>query len=340
MIDPKALLTTSGLAMGYLSGKDNKVVAQNLNLSLYEGQLVCLLGPNGSGKSTLMRTIAGLQPALDGEVHIGTTALASLKPSELACKLSLVLTEKIEAGNLTVNDVVSLGRTPYTGWLGKLTAVDDEKIAWAIAVTGISDFKQKRIHQLSDGERQKVMLARALAQDTDIILLDEPTAHLDLPSRVEMMHLLHSLARRTRKAILLSTHELDLALQAADELWLMKQNGELTTGVPEDLVLNGAFEATFSKPGFYFDKSTGSFTIHQHKPSVAIHLSGQPNLVFWTKRALWREGIGTDASASSSFKVVATDTFSWSLNCNGIVTNHLTLAELINTLKLSLPDFE
>src|SRR5690606_17243553 len=145
-------------------------------------------------------------------------------------------TEKLDVGNLTVHEVVALGRTPYTGWLGKLSRSDHQKIHWAIEATDLDEVRHKRIHHLSDGERQKVMLARALAQDTQIILLDEPTAHLDLPSRVEMMHLLHSLARKTQKAVLLSTHELDLALQAADQLWLMRRDGKLTSGMPEDMV--------------------------------------------------------------------------------------------------------
>ena len=328
-------LATHVLAIGYKSGKKQSIVAENLNLELLSGEMVCLLGPNGAGKSTLMRTLAGLQPCLSGEIFIEENSLEQLTPGELAVKLSLVLTEKIEGGNLKVMEVVAMGRSPYTGWLGKLDTYDYEKIAWALESVNISALKSKRIHQLSDGEKQKVMLARALAQDTKIILLDEPTAHLDLPSRVEMMHLLHSLARKTMKAILLSTHELDLALQAADQLWLMNQAGEVRTGVPEDLVLNGSFEATFEKSGFYFDRSAGSFTIHRDEVLFNVSLSGKADLVFWTKRALLREGIGIKSDDANIFKLRAIEENglpAWILDSRGSVTTYFSLSALIRAL--------
>jgi iron complex transport system ATP-binding protein len=151
------------------------------------------------------------------------------------------------------------------------------------------------------------MLARALAQDTPLILLDEPTAHLDLPNRVEMMRLLHTLARDTRKAILLSTHELDLALQTADELWLMHPDGPLLTGLPEDLVLTGAFEATFARTGFSFDRSTGTFVIHQPVENAQIYLEGADRPVFWAKRALQREGLGISRYRDAACRISATE---------------------------------
>lgn len=332
-----SILSTQNLTIGYQSGNKAKIISKNLNLNLNSGQLVCLLGPNGAGKSTLMRTLAGLQPALSGEIMLGGQMLLDFKPSELAKELSLVLTERIEAGNLTVNEVVSLGRTPYTGWLGTLNSLDQEKINWALTVTETAAYRDRRIHQLSDGERQKVMLARALAQDTNLIILDEPTAHLDLPSRVEMMHLLHTLARQTNKAILLSTHELDLALQAADQLWLMKQDGEMTTGVPEDLVLNGAFESAFAKTGFYFNRSSGTFTIHQEEVSFHMTLSGNSDIVFWTKRALQREGIGTNNPESSAPEIAVTEQsneIQWKLNWYGTESNYTKLETLIDAIRL------
>lgn len=292
MKNPKAIVETHSLAIGYRSSGTERTVAAGLNLQLRPGSLVCLLGSNGAGKSTLMRTLSGLQPTLAGEITIEDRPLGSLKPAELAQKLSLVLTDRIDAGNLTGREVVALGRTPYTGWLGSLTKDDHSKIAQSIEQTGINLLLDRHMHQLSDGERQKVMLARALAQDTPVILLDEPTAHLDLPNRVEMMRLLHTLARDTRKAILLSTHELDLALQTADELWLMHPDGTLLAGLPEDLVLNGAFEATFARSNFSFDRSTGTFIIHQPVDNAQIYLEGAEKPLFWAKRALQREGLG------------------------------------------------
>ncbi|SDG95608.1 iron complex transport system ATP-binding protein [Dyadobacter soli] len=292
MKNRKPIVETHALAIGYRSSGTVRTVAEDLNLQLRPGSLVCLLGSNGAGKSTLMRTLSGLQPALAGEIRIDERPLQTLKPVELAQKLSLVLTDRIDAGNLNAREVVALGRTPYTDWLGSLTRDDHSKIAQSIEQTGIAPLLDRHMHQLSDGERQKVMLARALAQDTPLILLDEPTAHLDLPNRVEMMRLLHTLARDTRKAILLSTHELDLALQTADELWLMHPNGTIMTGLPEDLVLNGAFEATFARSGFAFDRATGTFTIHQPKNNAQIYLEGPDKPLFWARRALQREGYG------------------------------------------------
>jgi len=339
MNEMKPLLLTRGLAIGYKTGNRGSIVSQNLNLNLLPGQLVCLLGPNGAGKSTLMRTLGGLQSALSGEVIIEGKLLSELSPGDLARKLSLVLTEKIEAGNLTVNEVVTLGRTPYTGWLGRLSAPDKEKVDQALKATDTLGYKNRRMHQLSDGERQKVMLARALAQDTNLILLDEPTAHLDLPSRVEMMHLLHTLARQTNKAILLSTHELDLALQAADQLWLMKQNGEMATGLPEDLVLNGAFESTFAKTGFYFDRNSGTFTIHKEAVSLNIQVAGNSELIFWTKRALQREGIGMDTDDVSAPKIIISKDsglIKWQLEWFGSSFTFTELGTLMNFLRLKM----
>lgn len=301
------LLIARNLAIGYKTGKrEPKIVSESLNLDLFPGQLVCLLGPNGAGKSTLMRTLSGLQPLISGEITIDNESLINLKPVNLAQKLSLVLTERIDAGNLTVKELVALGRTPYTGWLGSLSDLDKEKINWSMEATDTKQYADRRMNELSDGERQKVMLARALAQDTKLILLDEPTAHLDLPNRVEMMRLLHNLARQTNKAILLSTHELDLALQAADKLWLMHPDGKLVSGVPEDLVLNGSFEAAFIKNGFHFDRNTGTFTIHKEASSTPIYLTGKSNLVFWTKRALQREDFVVSEDQSLSNKIEIT----------------------------------
>ncbi|WP_234735056.1 ABC transporter ATP-binding protein [Tellurirhabdus bombi] len=329
------LLTTRNLSIGY-TGKEPRLVAEGLNLALKRGQLVCLLGSNGSGKSTLMRTLACIQPPLSGEIFLEEQPLVSLNTNELARKLSLVLTERIEAGNLLVHELVALGRTPHTGWLGTLTKQDKDKVQEAMEATDTLIYQHRRLQQLSDGERQKVMLARALAQDTDLILLDEPTAHLDLPNRVEMMRLLHRLARQTAKAILLSTHELDLALQAADQLWLLSAKGQLTAGVPEDLVLNGAFETAFASDGFYFDRATGTFTMQRAYTGSNIWLTGESSLVFWTRRALQREGFGLSPTAEASWTIEAVIRRGepvWISTHAGKKTEHTSIQALLNTLQ-------
>ncbi|MBE9466414.1 ABC transporter ATP-binding protein [Dyadobacter subterraneus] len=331
------LLSARNLTIGYKTGKrEPRIVSEALNLDLWPGQLVCLLGPNGAGKSTLMRTLSGLQPALSGEIIIDNESLVNLKPVDLAQKLSLVLTERIEAGNLTVRELVALGRTPYTGWLGTLSEIDKKKIDWSMDATDTKRYGERRMNELSDGERQKVMLARALAQDTKLILLDEPTAHLDLPNRVEMMRLLHNLARQTNKAILLSTHELDLALQAADKLWLMHPDGKLVSGVPEDLVLNGSFEAAFIKNGFHFDRNTGTFTIHKEASSTPIYLRGKSNLVFWTKRALQREDfvVSDDPDLLHKIEVMEGEENPVWIFSDGLITKkYLNISELLADLQ-------
>lgn len=337
MSSTNAILETRALKIGYHARKHSRTVAGNLNLTLMPGQLVCLLGSNGAGKSTLMRTLSGLQPVLDGEILIDGKPISSLQPNELARRLSVVLTDRIEAGNLTAREVIALGRTPYTSWLGSLTETDHQKIIEGIRSGGVEDLLDRHIHQLSDGERQKVMLARALVQDTPVILLDEPTAHLDLPNRVEMMRLLHLLARQTGKAILLSTHELDLALQTADQVWLMSAGGDLITGVPEDLVLNGSFESVFSKNGLFFDRTTGSFHIHSPAESQQIYLSGDEKCVFWTKRALQREGWGIRMDRNVACTINGRDTEDgaiWEILVGGNVTRVSSMDALIHILRL------
>ncbi len=283
------LLQINDLVVGYRNGKSGgRQVAGPLSLSMHAGQLICLLGPNGCGKSTLLRSVAGLQPVLQGTIEIEGERLDKLSPPHIAKKISLVLTDNVRSGNLDVHALIALGRYPHTGWLGMLTQKDREIIALAIERTATAPFLSRKLDSLSDGECQKVMLARALAQDTPLIILDEPTAHLDLPSRIQLMRLLHQLAKEMNKAILISTHELDLALQAADQIWLMSE-GRVTTGLPEELVLNGAFQHAFDKDGILFDTATGTFKL-QHTIHHKIMLVGDGTLAFWTKRALLRHG--------------------------------------------------
>jgi len=260
-----------------------------IDLDVRPREVYGFLGPNGSGKSTLIKTLAGMHPKLNGEISLFNCDISRLSAKEIARQLSTVLTDRISIGNLSVYQLVAFGRSPYTGWLGSLNKKDEEEVRWAVNATGLQKFVHRDISKLSDGERQKVMIARALAQDTSIILLDEPTAHLDLPNRVEIIRLLRKLAHETGKSILLSTHELDLALRAADRVWLMNRDQDLLSGVPEDLVLDGIFERVFKQDSFDFDRETGSFNIHQLN-GKSISLSGETVPVFWTRRALEREG--------------------------------------------------
>ncbi len=226
--DAATQIVLRNLAVGYTAQGNRRAVLQGLNAVLTGGSLTCLIGANGTGKSTLLRTIAGFQPKLAGEALIGGTDIASLTPKQLAHMVSVVLTTKPDIQAMTVSEVVGLGRTPYTGFWGRLSATDRAVVNRCLAAVGISHLAQRMVNTLSDGERQKAMIAKALAQETPFILLDEPTAFLDYTSKVDTMLLLRRLARNERKAILLSTHDLELALQTADALWLLTTEGQAT----------------------------------------------------------------------------------------------------------------
>jgi iron complex transport system ATP-binding protein len=336
MIAESTVLHTGDLKIGYKGkARKNTVVAEHINVDLHAGELICLLGPNGSGKSTLIRTLAGVHPSLEGDITLFDHPLDQLSSKEIARRLSTVLTERVTVGNLSVYNLVAFGRSPYTGWLGSLSKEDEEKVRWAIEATGLVDFVNRDISKLSDGERQKVMIARALAQDTSVILLDEPTAHLDLPNRVEIIRLLRKLAHETGKGILLSTHELDLALKAGDRIWLMNREKELFKGVPEDLVLNGTFEEVFKRDSFDFDIETGSFKIHQHN-GKKVSLSGDTIPVFWTRRALEREGYHVTEGKNTTLSIVAEagkDSFKWFINTpSGREQKAVSVSELVSIL--------
>lgn len=283
-------LTFEKLSIGYRQPrKTDKVIAENLSAELRAGELICLLGPNGAGKSTLMRTLAGMQAPMGGIIQLQGRSLATYSTLELAKQLAVVLTERVEVGNLSAYALVGLGRHPYTNWQGRLTADDEAIVQWALTITNSVALASREVSELSDGERQRVMIARALAQQPSLIILDEPTAFLDLPRRVDVMRLLRTLARKTGTAILLSTHDLDLALRSADQVWLLAPGGGFSVGTPEELVLNGAFEAAFQNEGVAFDPVTGSFRLNA-APNQTVTLSGEGLPLIWTARALERVG--------------------------------------------------
>ena len=247
------------LTIGY---SENPVV-EDLNAAIYSGELTCLLGANGVGKSTLLRTLSGFQPKLSGEISLFGKSLESYSSKQLSQIIGIVLTEKVDIRDMTVRDLISLGRNPYTGFWGRLNDTDERAVNEAIAYLKIENLSHRSIHTLSDGERQKAMIAKALAQETSIIYLDEPTAFLDFPSKVEIMRFLHYLAVQSGKTIFLSTHDLELALQIADKLWLMDKQKGLIVGTPDELRENGVLENFFHCEGAYFDKEVGLFRIER-----------------------------------------------------------------------------
>lgn len=238
------------------TGYGTRLVSSGLNAALAPGTLTCFAGPNGAGKSTLMRTIAGFQKPLAGRVVIEGKDITAYTPSELASHVSVVLTERPQVDNMTVAELVALGRAPYTGFLGRLSAADRALTDRALALTGIAPLAPRRVATLSDGECQKAMIAKAIAQDAPIILLDEPTAFLDYPGKVDTLRLLARLAADEGKTILLTIHDLDLALRLAQNMWLMTPapdgTASLTAGTPTHLASTGALSATFPSPGLTF----------------------------------------------------------------------------------------
>ena len=241
----KRLLEIKNVSAGYVVDKKTNVVVADACLSLCGGQLVSLLGANGAGKSTLLRTIAGTQMPLLGEVLVDGKSLKSMSRKELAKMVSVVSTDRTQAGGLTVEELVGLGRQPHTGFLGRLDSSDREIVAEAMEAVGISHKAEKFVAELSDGERQKAMIARAVAQQTPVILLDEPTSFLDVASRVDVLQLLHRLAYNEGKAILLSSHDVSLSLSLSDRLWLLLPGGVIVDGQTEDLVLSGRLDELF-----------------------------------------------------------------------------------------------
>jgi iron complex transport system ATP-binding protein len=283
-------LHTTDLAIGYhLSGGTVNLLHQHIELQLHQGEVICLLGPNGSGKSTLIRTLAGFQKPLAGKVLFGEDNLNNLTAGQLARQVSVVLTGQVDIANANVFSMVAYGRTPYTGFLGRLQPEDHAIVNEALEQVGIKNLAHRKFTELSDGEKQKVMIAKSLAQQTPLIFLDEPTAFLDFPARVEILKFLRQATRISGKAILLSTHDLNLAIRFADSIWMMGKEKPIATGTPEDMVLQGQFGNYFDNPQVTFDKISGTFTFDAEQiGEVAVAGSGLHHA--WLKKALKRKG--------------------------------------------------
>ncbi len=285
-----ATILLRNLTIGYKGKVRPKIVAENICSDIYAGELTCLLGTNGIGKSTLLRTLSAFQPKLSGDIYLAGKKLEKYTDKALSTVISVVLTEKCDIRNMTVRELIGMGRSPYTGFWGKLSRADDEIVDKAIGLVNIHPLASRMLHTLSDGERQKAMIAKALAQETPVIYLDEPTAFLDFPSKVEIMQLLHHLTRETDKTIFLSTHDLELALQIADKIWLMDKVNGITSGTPEDLALEGYLSRFFARKGITFDMESGLFRITNNYRQE-IRLTGHGYRYAMVRKALQRNEI-------------------------------------------------
>ena len=328
-------LSATQLHIGYKQKSREACVARTPELEICSGDFICLLGPNGAGKSTLIRTLAGIQTPLEGTVQLDNHPLDQLSPRERARKVSVVLTEMTSPGMLDAHSLVALGRHPYSGRFGILGQKDRERIAWAFQAVDAISLENRQVTQLSDGERQKLLIARALAQETPLMLLDEPTAFLDLPRQIELMLTLRKLAGQEQMGILLSTHNLDLALRFADRIWLLREDGTILPGYPEELVVNGEISHTFSSKEAKWQIERGAFSV-QANPELRAMVQGNDSLTMWTRHALERLGftIVEDLGNSSSILIVKINQMKqqtkWLVDYKGLKKHFDSIGSFIN----------
>lgn len=284
-------LSGQNLSLGYIHQKAKKEILSDLDFALFSGELTCLLGPNGVGKSTLIKAILGQIQSWKGSIQLDQRSITDYSVEELAKQIAVVLTDPVFPGNMTVGQLVALGRTPHTGWSGKLNPADREIVEKALSDTKITYLREERLSEISDGQRQKAMIARALAQDGKVMILDEPTAHLDLVNRFEIMSLLREIAHSQQKAILVVTHDLDIALETADRFWLLNCGTPLISGKPEDLILSGQINQLLPSDKYRFSLSRGRMEFEGK--DLKFEIEGPQELVFWVEKALIKAGFKT-----------------------------------------------
>ncbi len=286
------MLKTIKLSIGY-----DHAILENLNLHVRAGEFICLIGLNGSGKSTLLQSLCGLQKPLDGQIYINGKNLSLLNSRTLAQYISIVLTTAVVIDKLSVFDLVAMGRSPHTNWVGRLTPKDKNILHQVIEQVGLSAKMNCDFNAMSDGEKQRAIIAKALAQDTPIVLLDEPTAYLDVLNRVHIMQLLKTLSRQMNKSFIVSTHELDLAMQLSDTIWLVGDK-QLYVGTPEDLLLQNVFQRVFENENYRFDKTSGLFQIQHPMTKGVVSVKGEDFSAQLIKKAMQRKGFDIDTNAT------------------------------------------
>ena len=304
------------LAIGYRHGKKLKEIKNSLNLSAIPGELVALIGSNGIGKSTLLRSLCGFQEILGGKICFNKQPLTHYKNRDLARIMSFVSTEVVRVQNLRVRDLLALGRFPYTNFMGTLADDDLLAVDKAIDLVGLRGYEDRMLDELSDGERQRAMIARSLVQDTPVIILDEPTAFLDIRNKYEIIHLLHNFARNENKTIVFSTHDLNIATSEVDKIWLMLES-EVLEGAPEDLILQGHYNKVFASENILFDEFSGDFRLKKtFRGSFSVE--GPELAKRWTIHALARAGfIYVNKAENAEIKVSVDETLNWDLKIDG-----------------------
>lgn len=327
-------ISIENLWLGYEQGVP---LLESANAEVKEGEMIALVGRNGTGKSTLLKTMARLQAPLLGSVMLNGTPVEALSNRELARQLSFAGPGNGTLEDLTVFELVSLGRHPYTNWWGALRESDREKINESLSFTGMLEFRDARVNRLSDGERQRVLIAMALAQDTGVLILDEPTAFLDIPNRIDVVEVLHRL-RSQKRTVIFSTHDFDNVFSYADQVWIIHDR-KLVKGSPEELGLQGAFDALFSDSGVRFDRQGLRFVREtDHRTQIGL-TGGDRDGRFWTARALERAGYRVENDAGSGTPGVEVykvkEAYRWILEDGGTTSEFTTLYELISHLTRS-----
>ena len=321
-----AILVTHDLAVGFKQGSRSHALLDGLNLTLEEGTMVALLGRNGAGKSTLLKALTCDTLPVSGTIEINRRLSTEISKRELSRLIALVATERIMGGAFTVRELVALGRQPHTGFLGRLSSHDNEVVDLCLELVGISDKAYQHVANLSDGERQKAMVAKALAQETPIIVLDEPTAFLDVASRIETMKLLHKLAREQHKAVLLSSHDISQSLLLADELWVITNDREVVTGSTEHVVMSGAMDRVFGNSSIMFNSDLCDYeALLPSKGAVRVKCAN-PVLERCMVNALLRNGIAIDDRSDKVVDIQDVDHI--------VLPNGETVASVLEIVKL------
>jgi iron complex transport system ATP-binding protein len=325
------ILTIKLLEIGYASGRRRNALLHPIKARANKGEIIAVIGRNGAGKSTLLRTIAGLQPPLAGEIYFKERRITEYSRKEFARHVGYVSTEPVEVANMTVWDLVALGRFPHTSWTGRIDDDDSIMILNALSLTAMASERNKYLSELSDGERQKVMIARVLAQDAGLMILDEPSAFLDAGSRYEILNILHRLSSDQGKTIIYSTHDLQMALSQSDKIWLINDDN-LKEGAPEDLMLDGSLNEIFESPAVHFNPEDGTFSVKRKRKGF-IYIEGEGKIRYWTIKALMRAGYSvTDKKEYPYIKLPGERDAGWYLYSDIEPVIFGSLYELVNHL--------
>ncbi len=330
------IFTFENVSFGYLSAQKKVSLIQNFSGTFERGEFIILIGRNGTGKSTILKSLVRLLPYLNGKITLNEKVLENYSITDYAKLVSFVSTNLPVSGRMTVFELISLGRFPYTNWLGLMNKEDLDKVHKAIDSTRLNELLNKQIFRISDGERQRAMIARTLAQDTPVIVLDEPTAFLDLPNKYELAGLLSKLSS-LGKTVIMSTHDIEIALRFPDKLLIIHDN-KIFDGSPEDMVINGNFNEIFHSPDLNFNQLTGEIELAEKRANNIFLEANNPVILNWTKKALKRAGFNISEEKAEDDRIVVqkgNNVWIWSCYQRNQKTSFKNIYDLIKFLKIN-----